>query len=308
MKNYTKFTAIFLVLAVLLSIPVFAEESWKNIVLSTDEMNTTAMYYPGENTALQYDLEVSSQTSSSTTWIVPAISEYNSRIYFFTDFPVSFNVSDGDIVFIDSFLLKWYIGGANNFIYRYRVCMGDFAVQPEYFTQWYNAPYSSGNSTLSVQVPDITIDITSDVTIGSFFIEFQMYHPIEGSFSLYNFSTRVGYGNPSSPEAPGYTKPDGGAIDDYHDLEQGVLNDTESGMNAANSIFGGFVDNIFGFVSGLLFVSELMGLFIVKVPVVGLLIQISLALGLFAVLVGLSGSIIGAKERHDRNIERSRKK
>jgi len=131
-------------------------------------------------------------------------------------------------------------------------------------------------------------------------VDFTLVGSGQGSLSVtipngFTFS----YGNPNSPEAPKYNKPDdGGAVGDLDDLEGELGSQTQDGMNSANDTFGSFAKDLTEFTLGLQFVSVLMRTFIFKMPWLNALLTVSLGLGLFGFIVALAGSAIGGSDKN----------
>lgn len=106
----------------------------------------------------------------------------------------------------------------------------------------------------------------------------------------------IGYGNASSPNAPAYAKPNRQPFDDLQNVEDDVLSEVENGLNSVNQLLNNYLDYLTEWASGLFFVVDLFELIALKVPFVRGLIYISLALGCFAFILGIVGSIISASE------------
>ena len=96
-----------------------------------------------------------------------------------------------------------------------------------------------------------------------------------------------------SPEYPNYSQPDDSAFKDNQNKETQLKGETAAGLGDLSSTFTGFTDLITGFIPAMLFVSNVMSSFINKIPLFGLLIRISLALGMFAFLLGVGQHLVG---------------
>ena len=120
---------------------------------------------------------------------------------------------------------------------------------------------------------------------------------VSGSFTLSDKSFAMGYGDTNSPDYPSFAPPSGGAVSDLGAAESSLTDSAQDGIDKAGEAFAGVDNNLAGYINGLLLCSKIMGSAIVRMPWLGTVIEISLALGLFASLLGLGAAIIGASNR-----------
>lgn len=327
MKNYTKFTAIFLVLAVALSVPALAASSgWYTQTITSDDWSYSAYYdHPEYSSGWYHQVEGSLQENTNRiTFMLPSNSTGESShpstdMGFLFEANTGFSVSAGDVIEIESFDFTWFIGGADNYVSAVSIMFG--TVLESYdpnnnslyridnivaASEWVYTGFTSGQAVQRFTFPDTTLKVDKGGQVDVVWLSFYLNHPVRAAFNIERVSFTFGYGNRNSAEAPNYTPPDEKPVDDYVDKEQELLDDTSEGMDIAEGIFNGFGDNLAGFVAGMMFVSNLMNLGITQIPAVGIIVQISLACGLFGVIVGLTGSILGAAERSHRNERRRR--
>lgn len=117
------------------------------------------------------------------------------------------------------------------------------------------------------------------------------------TFNVVNADFSLSCGNPSSPESPAYSAPDGGTVSDLGVAESSLTDSAQDGIDKAGEAFAGVDNNLSGYLNGLLMCSRIMGAAMTKLPWLGSVIEISLALGLFASLLGLAAALIGASDR-----------
>jgi hypothetical protein len=126
-----------------------------------------------------------------------------------------------------------------------------------------------------------------------------------GNFILQNQPFAVSCGDPNSPNAPAYNKPDGGSVSDLGSAEDSLVSGAQDGIDKAGEAFSSVDTNLAAYINGLLMCSKIMGAAMTKMPWLGTVIEISLALGLFASLLGLAAALIGASDRRAASSARS---
>lgn len=114
-----------------------------------------------------------------------------------------------------------------------------------------------------------------------------------------------GYGNPSAPGAPSYTKPDGSKVDELESVENELEGNTSAGRDEVNNIVSpqSLASNLLSYVKGLQMTSQIMLSAIVRLPFLNALIYIAMSLGFLATLLGLMGAIITASDRRTARAE-----
>ena len=125
--------------------------------------------------------------------------------------------------------------------------------------------------------------------------------------TIYDYDLFFENADKASPEYPNYFRPDDSAFIQNENTETQLKGETAAGLDDLGSTFTGFTDLITGFIPAMLFVSNVMGSFINKIPLFGLLIRISLALGMFAFLLGIGQHLVGVyRSRGDASHRRRR--
>lgn len=302
MKNYTKFTAIFLVLIVALVCPVFAASSgWNSFTLADDDWRTEASYY--YDGVLTFKEGSYQENTNRLSFSLPALTGSDTSIlqfHFTAD--ASFTVSAGDTIAIDAFTLRYFIGGATNYVKAFRVTVGTSPLNPDFASPWYETGFTSGQAIQDIAIPNQTFSVTKDLPISQFNIEFEIYHPAGGYLNITRVGVNVGYGNPNSPEAPGYVNPNGDYTtwDDYLEKDKELMNGLSSSITDSVQLFANLSGYIQSFQAGLALVSSMMFYAFSEIQILTPLLYISLGLGLVAFVLGLAGSIIGARDKADK--------
>lgn len=107
-------------------------------------------------------------------------------------------------------------------------------------------------------------------------------------------------GTPVSPaESDIYGTPESGALDDtstaidnVESAESALISGGESAISGAFDSLTSSVNSLNAFVSGFVFVQRLFSSLVTSLPFLNVLIPISVGLGLFAMLVGVIGSVV----------------
>ena len=112
------------------------------------------------------------------------------------------------------------------------------------------------------------------------------------TISVNNKTIDVGYGNPNSPEAPSYPKPDGSSFNDLHNKEDQILGGAQGGLDQASDLFGNTLSFLRSSSEAFLAVGALLtGLTGIGNNVIYGLLVFSLSLGLFAFIFNMGLSI-----------------
>lgn len=143
-------------------------------------------------------------------------------------------------------------------------------------------------------------------------LDFQMEAPAQGAiyfrFEVLDSAVIANYASQPSPNIPSFTPPSGTDIlDENSGLEQDILNsDTVQDLETNTAeLFSSLDGSLLNFRDGILFATRCMNIYLVPASDEDGwfhdLVQISLALGIVATLLGITGSIIGAavKRRGD---------
>lgn len=109
----------------------------------------------------------------------------------------------------------------------------------------------------------------------------------------------LNYSLPTNPNAPNFSNPDNTLLDQNSQLEGEVLEGVDGLELEDNSstLFDSIGTSIATFSNGLNFARVSLNLFIEDIPWIRDFVQVSLALGITATLLGLAGSIIGSATR-----------
>lgn len=307
---------IVFIMIISFSLPAYAaSDGWSNAVFNSYSNILT-------NTTNQDKLiGTTAANGNGMLWTLPAIYPWMGDVVdFYVRANMSVSLNTGDRFQIEEKTISGWFGGEENYIISIRYLLGyEFTTENANGTlingikflghgSWQRYEFQGGASYL-LSLPSVSFDITQDVTNCFVAIQFKCTRDsgVENVFTINNFNFHYGYGNPNSPEYPGYSKPDTGAADDLDSIENELKDQSTEGFNTANSYFSGFFDTIQPYSSGLLFVADVMNLSIDTIPFIGHLLGISLALGLFGFILGLAGSIAGAADRRQRRENRRNK-
>lgn len=110
-------------------------------------------------------------------------------------------------------------------------------------------------------------------------------------------SFTVVYSNGPDPNLPTYTPPDQGGVGDLDNTEGELLDGSQEGMDVATDFFSDLSGNLSSYATAFVRISEILNRLVGSVPLFGVLVSISLTLGLFTSLLGLAGSIVSAADR-----------
>ncbi len=171
-----------------------------------------------------------------------------------------------------------------------------------YDVQMYNSRASStylDNGTVAVHFDDVKFDYSVPINYVSLeYMRFEIRAVVlgtaAGSDVVLASSDNVLFYVGGRSDAPLYDGADTSTTDRFHDVEQGLLNDTQGGRDQSISILEGGMNafkSALGIAEGTLAVSALFSSVINGIGLQPLL-YISLALGMFAFIVGMSSLII----------------
>ncbi len=102
----------------------------------------------------------------------------------------------------------------------------------------------------------------------------------------------ISYGDIRSPDYPNYSPPDDTGILDMNSKEDALLSGTEAGLNDFNSSVLGLGDALASSVRGMTYVQRVMNDLFTYLPSINVVVQISLACGMIAFLLGLASTIV----------------
>lgn len=118
-------------------------------------------------------------------------------------------------------------------------------------------------------------------------------------------SLTVNYGIGSDPNFPVFNVPDDGYVSGYIDAEEELLEENQSGLDEADNIFVNGIENITLFAMPFTKISGYLTR-LSRFPYFSIIVWISLSIGLFASLLALSASIVGAADRKASRMYRSK--
>lgn len=150
--------------------------------------------------------------------------------------------------------------------------------------------YPRMNFVINDSVSAIGLVLCLDVSGSSMNSTNQIIGIFEDVFTLH-------YANGSDPNLPSYAPPNSGNTGSLDSTESQLQNNASAGLNQTDEIFSSVSTNINGFATSFLRIARLMTRLGDKVPYLNIVVQLSLALGLFASLLGLAGSIVSAADR-----------
>lgn len=150
-----------------------------------------------------------------------------------------------------------------------------------------------------------TVSVPADCSLSRIGIEIDVDYvsfsvSVNGRFrALFNNGLYVEYGNPNSPNAPSYSRPDEGDLGALEDKEQELESNTAEGRQEVQEIISpeSLTSTLLSYAKGLQFTSRIMLSAITKIPFLNALVWVSMSLGFVATLFALSASIIAASDR-----------
>lgn len=143
-----------------------------------------------------------------------------------------------------------------------------------------------------VPVPKFTVDKTGTLKRISCIVQLK---------STFTGDLRIFFGGrtwtftlttPGDPANPDYTKPDGSQLTDYIDREEAVNSNISGGLSSASNIFSDFGSKIQILLGGVGVFSNVISRLLGGVTELNTLVLLSLALGLFALLVGFVATVL----------------
>lgn len=156
---------------------------------------------------------------------------------------------------------------------------------------------SGGSFTFSI---DYLYTADASYNFDRIYLDFTVTNKVAGGyFQLNDEHISIGYGNASDPNAPAFASPNNSGIDQYQSYEDDVNNKISGGLKNAGNLMDGLPSDLTNFASGLMFFSSIYTRLISNVPELNTVLNISLALGIFALLVGLAVPAIRHASRSD---------
>lgn len=245
-------------------------------VLQSDAALTGTLTNPYSEGAWLWNLS-SSAVSRYLEWVIP----------------FSFSAKSGDVLKINTSFEGWSHTGFDTMTVKISTSDG-VLTQVGSFS---NASGSAADSYYRFPI-DLNYTFSSDCTINTIVFSAHISVVNGGTINLMNTDFSLISGSSSSPEYPSYTPPsDGGSVSDLGAAESSLTDSAQDGIDKAGAAFAGVDNNLSGYLNGLLMCSRIMGAAMTKLPWLGSVIEISLALGLFASLLGLAAALIGASDR-----------
>lgn len=288
MKKKYKLRRILITLAslcavfTLFCIPVNAASSgWTDTVITFDN-ELMIISNTGE---IEYLYSGSSSYDSSWTVVGPSVPFFMVRLN--EDFV---SLQKGDVFQIESVsggLGGWFAG----YLYAYRFVLWDYE-NDEYIGEsaWMNITEGgTGSSNYNVTWPATTI--TAKLSCDRVFVGLEFQAASSGNFSMNKKDIPVGYGDPNSPEAPSFSAPSDGAVNDLGSAEDNLMNDVSGGLGGFSQSLTDAYNSVTGFASGLLLISRMFTDISGSVSILMPLIFISLGLGLVSFIFNIVQSI-----------------
>lgn len=229
-----------------------------------------------------------SNSDGTYAWSIP--SNQVSRVLDL-EVPVSFSVTSGDYLRLQTTLHGWSHSGFSSV--DVLVVADGLFISLGTVNNQYSVAVNSGY----LFPVDINKQMSAGGSIVSIVFRFHIAYFSAGNITLVNQPFAVSCGDPNSPNAPAYNKPDGGSVSDLGSAEDALVGGTQDGIDTAGDAFSSVDTNLAAYINGLLMCSKIMGAAMTKMPWLGTVIEISLALGLFASLLGLAAALIGASDR-----------
>ena len=222
-----------------------------------------------------------------------------------------------DTVWVDPLELLLILpdGYTSAFRYRYsfrETTSGNDIGKVVGYSEWvdFRATAYDAWTEVPISIPRTTMTITTGGVYDglAFFLEFEC-NSMNSSMGLGmdEYGVSVNYGKGHSPNYPVYGSPSGSnEIGDLGSKEDALLSGTEEGQYQANQYFSNAPSFILpNFAAGIVAITNVMSKFM-RIGNIGDIVTMSLSLGLFATLLGLAASIVGAADRRARS--NSRKK
>lgn len=221
--------------------------------------------------------------------------------------------SKDDTFYIDSHWLAFYLG-SDTTISNYRFVLRDFGrLDSNGFGFGNVVAYTDIISTnINDEFPELEYDrlkftFVDDVYSNSLCLCFEMSGTTDNNTLIIAFDAgmefTINYGSGVSPNYPIYPDaPGGNEVNDYASKEQQLVDSQQQGLSqGANSISNtnSFLSSLNTDLKLMSFVPVLSGMLdrLATIPGVMPIVQISLALGLFASLLGMAGAIVSAADR-----------
>lgn len=233
----------------------------------------------------------------------------HNNVFFARTSGTVFSVTMGDVVVIDEVSggFGGWLSGEDSELISWAWCLytvdeTETEIELQYPKRivsrsgWRNVNISGGQA-WHIDCRETTLTMTADYTNVRIGLLFQIEATADNIFSMNNKSCHFSFGDPNSPNSPTYTPPDDTGVDNYTDLEGDVLNSAQGGIDGASGIFNNFA--LDDFTTSMLGVVTIFNRMLPKMPWLQSLINTSLALGLFAFLVGMAQVAVGHFGNHE---------
>ena len=236
------------------------------------------------------DVDLTATLDGSYVWTLPS-NQLSQAVMW--NIPFSFSCAAGDRLRINTNFYGWsWIGFSTLDVYLVTtdgqyISVGSFS----------NAKGTTSGGDFFQFFVDVDHTLASGGSIAKLRFNLYISRFDSTTFNIVNADFSLSCGSSGSPEAPAYSAPDGGSVSDLGSAEDSLTNSAQDGIDKAGEAFAGVDNNLSGYLNGLLMCSRIMGAAMIKLPWLGSVIEISLALGLFASLLGLAAALIGASDR-----------
>lgn len=315
--------------ASLVCVPVFADDGYYSARLYFPQAEANyfgfAKYEDSFNTHSWQDYRRPAAVVDGSTDVQYALGipeTYNGAYYGGLVLGVStLGVTDGQYLstaqyWVDPFEISWHFGQLANerpTIDRWRLSLRlmtpDGLTTCVGYTEWWEEGYLPEQYTLSIDTTFIPVfnDVTGSALALCWDYHCDVTDPAGGfdntqtvRFYVKDKAVTFNYSTSRNPDIPIYKPPaNQDAITENQELENELIEGVE-GLDLednSSTLFDSIGTSIASFSDGLNFVRITLNLFIEDIPWVRDFVQVSLALGITATLLGLAGSIIGGATR-----------
>lgn len=145
------------------------------------------------------------------------------------------------------------------------------------------------------------LEITPDVALYCTRMRFHIsgYHYTKSTITLHDSFVSM----PIEPDTPLYSPPNTGDLDNMEGLEGHVNNQNQQGKDNAAGYQDSALTTIVKYVAGFQAVAAIIGK-IGDIPFIGALLTLSVSIGLFALLLGMVGSVYRSRNQGDAQVKR----
>ena len=192
MKKIIPYFISALALVLALVMPVSAASSgWNTVNITSDDWRDMA-YYAFDNSSNNWYPSGGTlqEATNRLSFPIPALDDSDPGLWigFSFEADTSFTLSAGDIVKVESFVLRYFIGGAANYIDKYGLQFGyvddeEFGIthgNAYLISDAYETGFTSGQAVQDITFPDIELKAKKDCTINTVSIMLHIYHPSGG--------------------------------------------------------------------------------------------------------------------------------